>query len=69
MGRYKIEVTEQVTFSVTIEAETAQVALEAVQRHEGESVQASGPTWIFGKPKRLETRREFSDTLETKKNR
>ncbi|HMU65544.1 MAG TPA: hypothetical protein PKE57_00285 [Cellvibrionaceae bacterium] len=67
MGRYKIEVTEHTAYSVTLEADSPQEALEAAQRHEGESVQAAAPSWTFGKPKRMETYREFSETLETKK--
>ncbi len=54
MNRYKLEVIEQVIYCVTVEAKTKQEALEAAQRHDGESVQISAPEYIFGAPVRIE---------------
>ncbi len=53
MNRYHVEVTEQVTYCLTVDAETAQEAIQAAQRHEGQVMQASAPKWLFGAPERL----------------
>jgi hypothetical protein len=53
MSRYRIEVTTKVIHLVTVNADTAEEAIEALRRHEGEAEQASTPEWFLGTPKLL----------------
>lgn len=54
MGRYKIEVTAKVVYSVMVDADTAMEALDAARRQEGEAEQVSAPEWLFGEPMQVE---------------